>query len=120
MTRIICLAIGLIFIISCGKEPVEPTPINPNIREEVTSILFQTGEIGTTCEFVLENMHNNELVHFIPRGLHDTLKVDYMRMKVTFELTDEIIECEHNHPDFQIHEDSTTFQIVDIIEAEAF
>lgn len=120
MKNIIYLAIGLIFIISCGKEPVEPTPINPNLREEVNSILFQTGEIGTNCEFMLINNHDNQTVYFIPRGLHDSLKIDYMRMKVTFELTDETMECEHDHPDFQIHKDSTTFQIVDIIEAEAF
>ena len=118
MRNIILLTIGLIFIIGCGKEPVEPT--NSNLREEVNSILFRTGEVGTDCEFVLENRYNNETVYFIPRGLHDTLKYDYMRMKVTFELKSETMECTHEHPDFQIHEDSTTFQIVDIIKAEAF
>lgn len=119
MKNIIFLAIGLIFIISCGKEPIEPT-INPNLRENVNGILFQVGEIGADCEFIFASRYNNETVYHIPRGLHDTLKVDYMRMKVTFELTNETIECEHDHPDFQIDEDSTTFQLVDIIKAEAF
>jgi hypothetical protein len=85
-----------------------------------TSILFQTGEVGTDCEFVITNNHNNNTEYYIARGLHDTLKVDYKRMKVTYMVTSEIIECEHDHPDFQVSKDNTTFLIADIIEAEAF
>lgn len=119
MKNLIFLVISLLFIISCGKEPIEPFE-NPNLREGVTSIIFKSGEEGTDCEFIMANRQNNETVYYIPKGLHDTLKYDYLRFRATFEVTTETVKCEHDHPDMHISEDETNFLVANIITAEAF
>jgi hypothetical protein len=115
MQKYIFLLLVVVFIANCSPDP-EP-PINPNLREDVNGIIFKIGNKNEACGFVFSGFEDGVLFYNLTKNLPDSLSNDYQRVTISYETTSEIINCTYNHPDFDIGEDSTNFQIINILEA---
>lgn len=109
------LLIFIIFVTGCSPDPEPYT--NPNLKENISGIIFEIGERDKPCSFIFSTTHTTGLLYYSTDNLPDSLKQDYKNVILTYELTDKFRTCTYDHPIFDLGEDSTNFQVINVLEA---